>query len=244
MCSCFILSLIDDSPKELTALDSCTAVPFSMFPMLTSNIITGDVLLFRLSAWTALIFTSTAEYGDSSFIPTKSIAFIDAAVMILRVWALYGRSRLTFGVLHASCIIEITAYDRSASSEASEINTRNGSMDMSIITSYTGDCVTLIDVVVTTQATILLSCVVLHSPHGLFEIIDTTQIALGALMCLLIATQLIKESLKMYAVTKRFQPNCYMNVLLREGMTYPLVSVHVLSLFGSPTLPRDANGKF
>ena len=33
-----------------------------MFPMLTSNIITGDVLLFRLSAWTALIFTSTAEY--------------------------------------------------------------------------------------------------------------------------------------------------------------------------------------
>ena len=61
------------------------------------------------------------------------------------------------------------------------------------------------------------------------EIIDAAQIALGALMCLLVIIQFIKESLQMYKATKHFRLNRYMNLLVREGMVYFVAYVHVSS---------------
>ena len=52
------------------------------------------------------------------------------------------------------------------------------------------------------------------------EIMYSVQITLGALMCLLLAIQFIRESLQMYGATKRFRLNRYMNLLAREGVVY------------------------
>lgn len=61
------------------------------------------------------------------------------------------------------------------------------------------------------------------------NVVDIIQITLGAVMCLLIAAQFIRESLQMYKATKQFQPNRYLNLLVREGMIYFLTYVRVPS---------------
>ena len=62
------------------------------------------------------------------------------------------------------------------------------------------------------------------------EITDSAQLALGVLMCLLVAIQFIKQSLQMYKATKQFRVNHYMTLLAREGMVYFLAYVHSLYL--------------
>ena len=59
------------------------------------------------------------------------------------------------------------------------------------------------------------------------EAVLAVQITLGALMCLLVAIQFVRQSLQMYRVTKRFELNRYMSLLTREGMFYFLAYVHV-----------------
>ena len=66
--------------------------------------------------------------------------------------------------------------------------------------------------------------------------VDAVQVTLGALMCLLVVIQFIKESLRMYKGTKRFEFNRYMNLLVREGIFYFLAYVHLLSLLQFPLL--------
>ena len=61
------------------------------------------------------------------------------------------------------------------------------------------------------------------------ETIDAVQVALGALMCLLVAIKFIRQSLQMYKATKRFQPSRYMALFTREGMFYFFAYVHVPS---------------
>ena len=60
-------------------------------------------------------------------------------------------------------------------------------------------------------------------------LMDSVEITLGALMCLLVVIRFIKESLQMYNETKRFQLNRYINLLVREGTIYFLVYAHVSS---------------
>ena len=69
-------------------------------------------------------------------------------------------------------------------------------------------------------------CVAQPFPGTWAEIVDSVQIALGALMCLLVAVHFVKESLQMYRATKRFQLSHYTNHLVREGMLYFLMYVH------------------
>lgn len=57
--------------------------------------------------------------------------------------------------------------------------------------------------------------------------IDGFQLALGAIMCLLIAVRFTKQALQMYKATKRLQLSRYMNVLSREGLIYFLAYVHI-----------------
>lgn len=61
------------------------------------------------------------------------------------------------------------------------------------------------------------------------DTVDITQIALGAFMCLLVLIQFGRASLQMYKATKRFEPNRYMNLFVREGMVYFLAYVYILS---------------
>ena len=64
--------------------------------------------------------------------------------------------------------------------------------------------------------------------------IDIVRITLGALMCLLVAIQFVRQSLQMYRVTKQFELSRYMNLLVREGMFYFLAYVHIPLLFLLP----------
>ena len=70
-------------------------------------------------------------------------------------------------------------------------------------------------------------CVMQYSPFVLGLLVDSAQIALGALMCLLVVIQFIRESLQMYKATKRLQLSRYTKLLVREGMIYFLTYVHV-----------------
>ena len=54
------------------------------------------------------------------------------------------------------------------------------------------------------------------------------QVALAAIICVLVAIQFIKQSLQMYKVTKRIELSRYVNRLVREGMFYFLAYVHFL----------------
>lgn len=81
-------------------------------------------------------------------------------------------------------------------------------------------------------------CVLQPGSPALTEAIDGLQMALGALMCLLVVTRFIRESLQMYKLTKSFQPSRYMNLFVREGVFYFLAYVHVrVSSLPSPFRP-------
>lgn len=60
-------------------------------------------------------------------------------------------------------------------------------------------------------------------------LIDSAQIALGALMYILVAARFIKEALQMYKATKRFELNHYTILFMRESMIYFLVYVFISS---------------
>ena len=51
------------------------------------------------------------------------------------------------------------------------------------------------------------------------------QITLGALMCLLIVVQFVKELHRVYKVTKKFKLNHYIKCLVKEGMIYFIMYV-------------------
>ena len=55
------------------------------------------------------------------------------------------------------------------------------------------------------------------------------QIAVGALMCLLVVIQFIRESHQMYKATKHFRLNPYINLLARECIIYFLAYVYASS---------------
>ena len=83
---------------------------------------------------------------------------------------------------------------------------------------------------VTAQVLDFSFCVPQYGFPILTEALGAAQITLGALMCLLVAIQFVRQSLQMYKVARRFELNRYMNLLTREGMFYFLAYVHVSPL--------------
>ena len=65
----------------------------------------------------------------------------------------------------------------------------------------------------------------IRPPRSVIIVMGVVQITLGTLMCLLVIVRFIKESLQMYNVTRRFELNCYMNLLTRQGVFYFLAYV-------------------
>ena len=98
---------------------------------------------------------------------------------------------------------------------------------------YNRICAVLIAQTSTAHLLYFSICVVQYSSSSLTWtlLVNSAQITLAALMCLLLAIQFVRESFQMYKVTKRFRLNHYMNLLVKEGMIYYFAYVHISSFY-------------
>lgn len=67
-----------------------------------------------------------------------------------------------------------------------------------------------------------------HDSPTWTEVYDTLQVALAAMMCLLVATKFVWDSIQTYRVTKQWQASLYMKLFVREGLLYFLAYVYIL----------------
>ena len=56
---------------------------------------------------------------------------------------------------------------------------------------------------------------------------NSSVIAMGTLMCLLVVIRFARESLQMYKVSNQFQASRYLSLLVRDGMFYYLAYVSI-----------------
>ena len=85
------------------------------------------------------------------------------------------------------------------------------------------------DCIAASQVLNLSFCVQENVPPVWPLLLDSVQITLGALMCLLVVLKFIKEAHQMYKATKHFRLNRYMNLVVREGMIYFLAYAQISS---------------
>ena len=88
-------------------------------------------------------------------------------------------------------------------------------------------------------------CVAQFGSPGWGVTIDIVQVTLGALMCLLVTIQFVRQTLQMYKATKQLQPSQYLSLFMREGMFYFFACVSV-SFFPSNSIMTDlltSNGR-
>ena len=147
-----------------------------------------------------------------------------AVVMILRVWAMYNRSTLILGVLLTSFSLEIIANVLFAA--VTGIPNLSGTlMRAEQMVSYTNELSIMAPLicrstVITAQIPGYTSCTwVLTSPTWM-EVADILQIMHGAAVCILGTVRFVIQSRQMYRVTRQWQPNQYMVLLVREGILY------------------------
>jgi len=143
-------------------------------------------IFFLISAWGFWIFMCSADL-----------------VMILRLWALYDRSRFIIITLLIFYVMEIIFFFI-----IFVIYSQNGGFN-----SEAG----------TTQVLWYSLCAWGKISTVWDGVLDAAQITLSTLMCLLIVIRFIKELLQVYKVMKQFQLNNYMKRLIREGIVYFLV---------------------
>ncbi|KAN0092675.1 hypothetical protein V8E55_003459 [Tylopilus felleus] len=129
-----------------------------------------------------------------------SIAFLAAAdfLMILRVWAMYNRSKLVLGILLSLFSLEIVSTVVAASINSNPNNmpvTTSKIMDFSL-------CEWQTRLPITTEVT------------------AAVQMAHGAVVCVLAIAQFVRQSFQMYRVTNQWQLNRYMNLLTKHGILY------------------------
>lgn len=72
------------------------------------------------------------------------------------------------------------------------------------------------------------------TPIWVVDAVDAVQITLSALMCLLVVTRFVRESLQVYKVTNQFKLGHYTNLLTKDSMLYFLAYVLVLSFLSLP----------
>ena len=72
-------------------------------------------------------------------------------------------------------------------------------------------------------------CVVESNSSIWTQLATVLQIMHGAAVCMLALLQFVKQSIQMYRVTKQWQLNRYMSLLVREGILYFLVYVPIPS---------------
>ncbi|KAF8452775.1 hypothetical protein L210DRAFT_3755764 [Boletus edulis BED1] len=185
-------------------------------------------LLIRYAGYLSVL--STALFG-TSFIPSpekvRNIIYLLGnwayplfwvgadMMMILRVYAMYNRSRIILGILLVMYITEVVFLFVSSSIYS----------DPTYVTVST---IPLLD---------LTLCNISFSTQTWNNASTITQFILGTVLCVLAVTPLVRESLQMHKTTRKWQLNSYMRLLVREGILYFIVTlfyslVNMLGLLG------------
>ncbi|KAF8549548.1 hypothetical protein OG21DRAFT_1525736 [Imleria badia] len=138
-------------------------------------------ICYIINGWSFLVFLVAADF-----------------VMILRVWAMYNRSRQILGALLASFSLEI--------------------IFTIVVTVIYSNPKTLRAVSV--QILDFSVCVVPPSLLLWTKLAAIFQMTHGGLMCVLAIVEFVRQSLQMYHVTKQWQLNRYMRLLVRQGILY------------------------
>ena len=165
-----------------------------------------------------------------------------AVVMILRVWAMYNRSTLILGVLLTSFSLEIIANILFAAVTSIRTNLSGTLMLAKQMVPCTNKLSIMTPLIC--RPTVAIThipgysfCIVqLNSPIWI-EVADILQIIHGAAVCILGIVQFVIQSRQMYRVTRQWQPNRYMVLLVREGILYFFAYVlFPLCLYSSPQI--------
>ncbi|KAF8428938.1 hypothetical protein L210DRAFT_3563812 [Boletus edulis BED1] len=125
--------------------------------------------------------------------------------MILRVYAMWNRSRTILRVLLLVFTIQTLI------TVVLEGIHDNSNTHFSVTTVRTLD---------------FLVCNYLTADNGFYAVYYlATRLALSALLAILAVFQALKQSLEMYKATKQWQPNRYMQKLVKDGILYFIVNV-------------------
>ncbi|KAG9315344.1 hypothetical protein JVU11DRAFT_4487 [Chiua virens] len=117
--------------------------------------------------------------------------------MIIRVWAMYHRSKLILGILLVLYFIEVVA---NIACDAFNSVPKNSSLVANL---YCG-----ISVAPPLEEIILE------------QVAYASLIIFGATLCVLAVVQFVRQSFQMYRVTKQWQLNRYINALVKQGIVY------------------------
>ncbi|KAF8439987.1 hypothetical protein L210DRAFT_805080, partial [Boletus edulis BED1] len=145
-------------------------------------------VLYVLSDWAFIVFLLAADL-----------------MMILRVYAMYNKSRIVLGLLLVLCAVTIIVYATAAAMYDNPDDyltmTNPQVLDMSFCApTYTTS-----------------------SKLGRYKVIP--RLTLAALLFILVVGRLCVESFQMYKATKQWKTNQYLNLLVMEGVFYFLVYV-------------------
>ncbi|KAI9566851.1 hypothetical protein HD554DRAFT_2272914 [Boletus coccyginus] len=138
-------------------------------------------MMVVIRGWVFLLFLGAADF-----------------TMILRVWAMYSRSRLILVTLLALFSLEITAFVVVAAVQSDPQN----------LSAHT---IQILD---------FSFCMVDPTSFMWVKVNSVIQMMNGAAVCILAIAQFVKQSLQMYRVTRRWELNRYMGLLVKQGIFY------------------------
>ncbi|KAF8551159.1 hypothetical protein OG21DRAFT_1513128 [Imleria badia] len=170
-------------------------------------------ILYIMSNWTYALFLSAADF-----------------TMILRVWAMYNRSRLLLSALLVLFCLQIIF----------AVLTLAINNDVMILSVATGQI-------------LQFSFCVIQPPAALAiwtKVGSVLQMTQGAVLCILAIVQCVRQSLRMHHATKEWQLSRYMILLVKQGVLYFFAHVPISSfpLFSAAIQGRNitkrANGNF
>ncbi|KAF8442242.1 hypothetical protein L210DRAFT_3644387 [Boletus edulis BED1] len=118
--------------------------------------------------------------------------------MILRLWAIYNRSRIIIHVLLALFSLEIIPILLSAAIYSDPSNLTVASI----------------------QRQDFSNCQVVPKSLIWAGVTTVVQVTHGAVMCMLAIAQFVWQSIQMYQVTKQWQLNRYMRLFIKQGIIY------------------------
>ncbi|KAF8452838.1 hypothetical protein L210DRAFT_2059042 [Boletus edulis BED1] len=156
-----------------------------------------STIIYQISGWTYIVFL-----------------FATDQMMILRVYAMWNRSRTILGIL---LFLNVTQTIVAVVSDG--IYNNPNSTHLSVIIGQVSDFSFCNESYINTPATLLAYR-------------TAPRLVLSAALVILAVSQTLKQSFDMYKATKQWQPNRYMRKLVADGILYFIVYVLI-----SPTLP-------
>jgi len=186
--------------------------------------------LFLLIRYAGFLTALSQAIGDSTFIPgpvkacymifilngwAHTIFYIAAdMVMILRVYAIYNRSKIILGFLLVLYFTEFVIVIVSASIYS------DPTYVIASVSQFLDSTVCVF--VFTTQTWNIASA--------------TIQSTLSTFLCILVVAKFVRESLQMHRMTRKWEINRYLNLLIRDGFVYFVITIlyglNVLAVLG------------